>query len=373
MNPFLAGRTILCLVLVLIGLLLAASPRALAEGESRRLSTPQIVAYLNTIEQWQARLTKLQANPQTDEYQASKAGYWLSFSRTKLEDNDHGPVLNATFAQATNIISRLESAPASLTRDMPEFPFAPRIREDLWKLADEFKKHTNFAAGQVQVARMEVYLIWASYEYRTVGWRRAAKPTLEKAEDAAVIAAKAIGCQSPIQTPVIALEMADTNGPAALNLDLLQKTLRELNTRGVPIRSYAFAKAQHWLDFAQAQEASKDRTGVIPHAAAQAALIIRQIKAGDPTAGQQTPLFKTMKKIRPDLGDVVEEAKKHPAFASVADLVAQLEVQLAWAAHEFGQLGWRTARPHVTGAERFSEEILETLNAASRNGLVPPK
>ena len=99
MNPFLAGRTMLCFVLVLIGLLLAASPRALAEGESRRLSTPQIVAYLNTIEQWQARLTKLQANPQTDEYQASKAGYWLSFSRTKLEDNDHGPVLNATFVQ----------------------------------------------------------------------------------------------------------------------------------------------------------------------------------------------------------------------------------------------------------------------------------
>jgi hypothetical protein len=344
----------------LVVLLALAAPAAGAA--EKPLTDAQVTALLRGLDDAGARLKKLQTQPALDTYAFTKAQHWLLFAESALTGGDRGPVVEAAFSQGTNLLAQLEAGGADLSRDTPALSFVPAIRPDLWQLATTLKQQPNFAAGAAAVARLEVQLVWAAYDYKRLGWR-AAKPTLEKAEEFAAAARAALGYAAPVAAPA-PTEPAGPTGEtgAVLNLDLLQQRLSDLNAHGVPLRSYAFAKAQHWLDFARAQHEAKDKSGIVAHAAQQTQRILQQLQTGDTNAAQETPLFKTVKQIRPDLWQQAAEMKRHLNFAAAADRVAQLEVQLVWAGHEYGQLGWRTARPHLAAAERFAKEAQALLS-----------
>lgn len=355
-------RQLLPLALALLALAAPVWLRAAEVDPGTRLADAQAALLRRQFDDVQARLLKLdQASP----YQVAKADQWLLFARTALSDDDRGPIVVAAFDESTNVLLRLEAGRGDLLRDAASIPFVAPIRPDLWQLVAELKQHPNFATGQVAVARLEVQLVWAAYAYKRVGWR-AAKPVLEKAEEFAA-AAQAVIQFRPVTVPVPPLTGTPSLA-AVLNLDTLQAALRELNAAGVPVRSYAFAKAQHWLDFARAEEDARDRSGIVTEAARQAAQIIQQIWAGDPQAGSETPMFKDEKKVREDLWQLAAEMKKHPSFAAAADRVAQLEVQLVRAAHEHAQLGWRAARPHIAAAERMARDARARLGLIAQAG-----
>jgi hypothetical protein len=351
----------IALLLVLLWPALVVGLAAEEPPSQKRFSEAEFLRRLREIDACESQLKRL--STRADAYFATKAAVWLDFARGKLTDNDHGPVIDAAFGEATNLVQQLEAARADIPRDTVLFPFAAKVRDDLWQLAADLKKATNFAVGQTHIARLEVYLVWAGYEYKKIGWRRAAKPTLEKAEGAAAAAQASMGYKSQLAPGGVPSSRGLASTKGTLNLDVLQDDLRTLNARGFSLRSYAFAKAQHWLDFARAQDEAKNRTGIVADAAREAARIIRQIEAGDPKAGFETPTFKRVTRVREDLWQLTEQAKREPAFATVPDLVAQLEVQLVWAGHEHAELGWRTAKPHLAMAERLAKDIAECIAA----------
>lgn len=156
---------------------------------------------MRAYDQWQPRLQQLASNAQADRYHLAKAQHWLVCSRSELTDSDRGPLIEAAFSQATNLIMQLEAGQTDLPRETPIFPFVPSIRPELWDLVQQLKAQPNFATGQVAVAFLEVQLVWAAYHYKNLGWR-AAKPTLEKAEEYAEIACRAMQYQRrPRPTP----------------------------------------------------------------------------------------------------------------------------------------------------------------------------
>lgn len=355
-------RQLLPLTLALLALAAPVWLRAAEVEPGTRLADAQVAAFRRQFDDVQVRLQKLEgASP----YHVAKAAHWLFFASTALSDDDRGPIVPAALGEATNLLLRLEAGRTDLPHDAAGIAFVAPIRPDLWQLVGELKQQANFATGQVAVARLEVQLVWAAYAYKRVGWR-AAKPVLEKAEEFAAAAQAAMQYR-----PATARVQPTPGAPATagvLNLDTLQAALRELNAAGVPVRSYAFAKAQHWLDFARAEDDARNRSGIVTEAARQSALIIQQIQAGDPKAGLETPMFKNEKKVREDLWQLAAEMKKHPSFAAAADRVAQLEVQLVRAAHENAQLGWRSARPHIAAAERMARDAQSRLGLIAQAG-----
>ena len=136
----------------------------------------------------------------------------------------------------------------------------------------------------------------------------------------------------------------------------LQKRLADINTQGIMIGAYHFAKAQAWIDMAMDEYSMNDRTTVIEDTVRQAHELISRLESRQGTIPMDTPILPTSKMIRPDLWLKAENWKKHPGFSCGEDLVAQLEVQLVWAGHEDNQLGWRHAKPYLQAAERLAKE-----------------
>ncbi len=353
----------MAVILGLVGSLIQGPGAGAAPETYSPLHESQARALLKAYDGWQVRLQKLVADPANDRYFLAKAQQWLLCSKSELTDTDRGPLVAAAFSVATNLIGQLESKKSDPRRETVVFPFVPSIRPDLWELARELKRQPNFQAGEVAVAFLEVQLVWAAYDYKNRGWR-VAKPTLEKAEQYADTACQRMQYHRKPFRPQPFTGTAATPGAdptAVLNLDALQERLRELNAHGLPIRSYAFAKAQRWLDFARAENESKDRSGIVMEAARQAHRIVQKLENGELNPGPDLPLSEKIKMVRPDLWKLAESLKRHPAFDTVADEVAKLEVQLIWAGYEYAQLGWRTARPHVAEAERLAKEAEQRL------------
>jgi len=136
----------------------------------------------------------------------------------------------------------------------------------------------------------------------------------------------------------------------------LQKRLADINTRGIMIGAYHFAKAQAWIDMAMDEYSMNDRTTVIEDTVRQAHDLISRLESRQDTIPMDTPILPTSKMIRPDLWLKADNWKRHPGFSCGEDLVAQLEVQLVWAGHEDNQLGWRHAKPYLQAAERLAKE-----------------
>jgi outer membrane protein OmpA-like peptidoglycan-associated protein len=145
-----------------------------------------------------------------------------------------------------------------------------------------------------------------------------------------------------------------------------QGAIRTLNDSGKhPLRSYALAKAQCWLDVSFHEYTRNDRSAFPQEAMAQSALITAYLASGanprDPAnPAHQTPLVNEALKLRDDLWATTAALKKQPGFNCVQQQVACAEVELVHAGNEHRQQGWRHAKPYV--------QIAEDLVAAASAG-----
>ncbi len=148
-------------------------------------------------------------------------------------------------------------------------------------------------------------------------------------------------------------------------MDDLQDRLKRLNDQGVPIASYHFAKAQAWLDFARAEYAENDRTGVIEAALNESGGIVRPLEMRATTISMETPIIVSSKVVREDLWVRARALKGHSYFHCAEDKVAQMEVYLVWAGHEEGELGWRHAQSKIRTAERLEKDATREMESCT--------
>lgn len=166
-----------------------------------------------------------------------------------------------------------------------------------------------------------------------------------------------------------------TNSTHSANLNQLattQKQLAEQNAQKSRAQDYVWNKAQRWLDVAQDEYRNNNRGGTPAQALAQAQRLTTLVD--DASAGlsnpsvSETPLLQNAPRIRSDLWQGVADWKAQAQHSDsskaalaqcAAGTVAQLEVQLAWAAWVQAHYGWRSARPYVAHAEQLHLNSLQ--------------
>ena len=144
-------------------------------------------------------------------------------------------------------------------------------------------------------------------------------------------------------------------------IEKLQGRAAKLNANGQPLQSYHLAKAQAWLDFALDEYQENDRSRIIENALAQAEVLVGALEQDSRQINPNTPIIGGSSKLREDLWAKAMRAKEHANFGCAAQKVAQLEVQLVWAGHEYAESGWRHASPYIHIAEDLSGQIEKLL------------
>ena len=132
-----------------------------------------------------------------------------------------------------------------------------------------------------------------------------------------------------------------------------QAALKTLNDSGhFPVRSYALAKAQCWLDVSFHEYTRNDRSAFPPAAWLESHKISEELKAtGSSPSSLATPLINDATRLRPDLWDSLAKTKGSAGAACAEALAACAEVELVHAGNEYRQIGWRHAKPYVQIAE----------------------
>ena len=196
---------------------------------------------------------------------------------------------------------------------------------------------------------LSVQWTWIAHRRATAGFR-AALPLLAAAE------AREFG-PGPRAKP----EKPDARPPHVTDrLHALQTRLAALWDGGLSFESYAFAKAQHWLDFATDEHHARDRSGIVATAAGEAEKIIAALEAPGASAHPALVAPPAPARVHPDLWKKAEALRPSDLAARLTPreprlaALARLEVQLRWAGHEHSQRGWRAARSLVQLAARHA-------------------
>lgn len=140
-------------------------------------------------------------------------------------------------------------------------------------------------------------------------------------------------------------------------LQSVQDRLAALQKDGrVPQTSYAWAKAQCWLDMARQNYHENDRGPVIGEAKAESLKLVEALEQGR-TPEVATPLIGGAVRLRDDLWARAERGRSGAGAACVAAQAACLEVQLVWMGHEYAEGGWRHANPYIGMAETLAARM----------------
>lgn len=137
-----------------------------------------------------------------------------------------------------------------------------------------------------------------------------------------------------------------------------QADLKALNDSGrFPLRSYALAKSQCWLDVSFHEYSRNDRSAFPAAAWLESHRISEELKAdGTSPAALTTPLVNGATRLRPDLWDSLAHTQASPGASCAEALVACAEVELVHAGNEYRQIGWRHAKPYLQIAEDHAAE-----------------
>ena len=144
-----------------------------------------------------------------------------------------------------------------------------------------------------------------------------------------------------------------------------QAALKALNDSGhFPVRSYALAKAQCWLDVSFHEYTRNDRSAFPRAAWLESRKISEELNAtGTSPSSLATPLINDATRLRPDLWDSLARTKAATGAACAEALAACAEVELVHAGNEYHQIGWRHAKPYLQIAE---DHVSEAAAAAER-------
>ena len=139
--------------------------------------------------------------------------------------------------------------------------------------------------------------------------------------------------------------------------EAVQRRIEGLNDAGRPVRDYALAKAQCWLD-ASFHEYTRNDRGAFPQAAlAESEKLVAAMETRPPAEAlalalaQDTPRVNGAIRLRPDLWAAAAALKGAAGFACAQQKTACAEVELAHAGNEYDQQRWRHAQPYVQIAE----------------------
>jgi OmpA-OmpF porin, OOP family len=152
-----------------------------------------------------------------------------------------------------------------------------------------------------------------------------------------------------------------------------QAALKALNDTGhFPVRSYALAKAQCWLDVSFHEYSRNDRSAFPAAAWLESHKISEELAAtGTSPSSLATPLVNDATRLRPDLWDSLERTKSSEGAACAAALAACAEVELVHAGNEHRQIGWRHAKPYVQIAEDHVAEAALAAEHCARPAAAP--
>jgi outer membrane protein OmpA-like peptidoglycan-associated protein len=155
-------------------LLLAFAPVARAQGGdlpqlrpvSQRLSDDVIAADQATLDQWQQRLLAARnAQPALPQYPFEKAQRWLSLARETYEMNSPDATASDALGEAVKLIRELEAGRTpALTAGTLTPVYAPRVRPDMWKVADMLRASPDVERVAPELATLELSLVRAALE-----------------------------------------------------------------------------------------------------------------------------------------------------------------------------------------------------------------
>lgn len=145
--------------------------------------------------------------------------------------------------------------------------------------------------------------------------------------------------------------------------------LQRLNESGAEVSRYQLRKATRWTDFAYDEYTDNDRSAVVNAALAEADKIITGLERNPSGQGMstETPIIETSMLVRDDLWRKIQGYKREQYYSCVEHHVADAEVYLVWAGHEYNEMGWRHAVPQVHMAERAIRAAEEGLRDANTN------
>jgi OmpA-OmpF porin, OOP family len=162
------------------------------------------------------RLAALQTSGvRGDHYFYVKAQAWLDLARDAYFQSDRSGVVNQSIAEADTLARRIESRDFDIPTETTAILTTERLRDDLWKKAEQFKTHSDFACAQATTARLEVQLIAAGHANREMGWR-SAKPYMQAAERLAAEAQEQMVICSALVPPIAAWRQQSPDGAAVV-------------------------------------------------------------------------------------------------------------------------------------------------------------
>lgn len=318
------------------------------------------------FEEWQRRIDQSAAAAKGLKlYHLAKASAWLDFTRTEYAAHPHSPMIERTFAQATNLVMRVEDGEKGMSLETPQIVECSRVRPDLWARIAELKREMNFGRGIVEVAWLEVQLIKACHVSHTKGWL-AAKGEFARAESWAAISwsrisDKPMPASAPEfnQLPPLTLEAFPAKArDQAAALELMEKRIGQIHNLGVAVTDYRLASAAEWLRFATSAHASRNKSGIVQEIGAECLRRIRAIESGASETAPAPVIIGGAKAVRPDLWEAVVAAQQN-GDAAVGGLVAEAEAELTRAALKTRQFGRRAAEPFIDRAKDLLARIRE--------------
>ena len=172
-NPSRLATLSLCSALWLAAGVVHAE-ESVVQPQETRISDEVVHADLTGLKLLQDRIARLNAGGVgADNYYLVKAQAWLDFAYHEYYENDRSQVIEQAIGQSAWLVGQMETAVANITLDTPVIEQSQRLREDLWTIAADMKRHQGFACAAAPLAEMEVRLVWAGHENKELGWRHA--------------------------------------------------------------------------------------------------------------------------------------------------------------------------------------------------------
>jgi OOP family OmpA-OmpF porin len=154
-------------------------------------------------------------------------------------------------------------------------------------------------------------------------------------------------------------------------IESLQRRAGNLAFDDLDLNNYHLAKARTWLDLALSEYYDNDNSGIISAAIGQAETLMDALEKKQTDIAMDTPLqIPGSEAVRPDLLDKIGTLKKLEKFSCGQRPLAQAEVYLVWAGHEYAESGWSHAESYV----RSVEDMIYTAQVAIDNcaAILPP-
>lgn len=172
-------------------------------------------------------------------YHLAKAQAWLEYAFDARAMRDHSGVIEEAAEYSRSLISKLEVADKNISPETMIGSHSLRLREDLWKLAEEMKRLQGLGCAGSEIAQFEVQLVQAGHAYELLGWRHS-RPYLQAAERLSHDAqAKALSCSTASKSVEVAAVSAP---PPALVTPAVTPLLSAMPTV-VPVVSVSLMSA----------------------------------------------------------------------------------------------------------------------------------